>query len=95
MTDLEQLANIIREHKLGKPNGGTATGSWITCSCGHTSRTFSDRDYAERLGREHIAQAIIDKGWTAPEILISHNHLTRDVKALGECPACDAYYIRR
>ena len=23
-----------------------------------------------------------------------HNHITRDIKKLGECPACDLYYKR-
>ena len=26
--------------------------------------------------------------------VIRHNHVTRDIKPLGECPACDAYHTR-
>lgn len=24
---------------------------------------------------------------------MKHNHLTRDIKEVGECPACDEYYV--
>lgn len=66
MTHLDQLAHIIHAHVPGKPNGGTATGSWVTCSCGHKCHTMGDRDFAEDLGRKHLAQAILDAGWTPP-----------------------------
>lgn len=27
-------------------------------------------------------------------MLTRHNHITRDIKKLGECPACDVYWKR-
>jgi len=27
--------------------------------------------------------------------IAKHNHITRDIKPLGKCPACDAYHARR
>lgn len=53
MTNLEQLAKIIRAHSVNK-NG--------KCSCGETIKRFKN-PYA--LSR-HIAQAIHDAGWTGP-----------------------------
>lgn len=63
MTNLEQLARIIRAHR----DSTTSTGSgndvvWVqSCSCGHIYKPLTDtrRD-------EHIAQAILDAGWQAP-----------------------------
>lgn len=31
----------------------------------------------------------------AKERASHHNHMTRDIKPVGECPACDAYHARR
>lgn len=69
-------------------------GEYFGCDCGEGTDE-NGNELPEFRIHEHQMQVLLDAGWTPPEILISHNHLTRDVKALGECPACDAYYIRR
>lgn len=54
MTDLEQLEMILWIHA-----GGTKTH----CSCGE----YLAPETTPYLQRKHIAQAIIDAGWQAPE----------------------------
>ena len=56
MTNLEQLASIIRAHRIGLKD----IFEIITCRCGQQFIPPEDHD-------NHVAQTIINAGWTAPE----------------------------
>lgn len=57
---VEMIAEVLRRHVLGPANGGTASWSWINCSCHHRIEIAGvTRDYVLALGREHQARAVL------------------------------------
>ena len=63
MTDsiIDQAARVLDEHKIGTPNGGTASLAWCTCSCGYQAKLHGGtRDLAVSLVRRHVAEALAD-----------------------------------
>lgn len=63
MTNLEQLASIIRAHRdITSSTGAGNDIAWVQkCTCGHIYKPLTDTRRAH-----HIAQAIHDAGWQAP-----------------------------
>lgn len=58
MTDrIEQVVRVLAQHRLGRPQGGTARGAFVLCGCG-TVIDGGIRDDAYERGRRHIARAM-------------------------------------
>jgi hypothetical protein len=59
--DERVIATVLREHRTGLANGGTATGSWCECSCGERNWINSTRDMAANKALYHVAAAVADR----------------------------------
>ena len=59
--DVDALAEVLSEHVLGEPNGGTASWAWLNCSCGHRIEIAGvTREHVVELGRKHQARAVAE-----------------------------------
>lgn len=54
-----EIADLLGQHQLSVPNGGTASWAWCDCSCGHQERMAGvTREYAFTLALRHQARAV-------------------------------------
>lgn len=61
VVDEAKIAEVLAQHVLSEPNGGTASLSWCDCSCGHQERVHGGtRDRALYLARQHQARAVVE-----------------------------------
>lgn len=59
--DKDALAEVLSEHVLGEPNGGTASWAWLNCSCRHRIEIAGvTREHVVALGRKHQARAVAE-----------------------------------
>lgn len=59
--DEDKLAEVIEQHVLGEPNGGTASWAWINCSCRHRIEIAGvTREHVVALGRKNQARAVAE-----------------------------------
>lgn len=59
--DEGKIADVLTDHVLMEPNGGTSSWSWCECSCGfEVKREGATRDYVEKLARKHQARAVVE-----------------------------------
>lgn len=74
----QQIASVLREHRIGETEGGTATGSACPCSCGEQNWINSTRDMAARKARTHVAEqlaALFDQPETDETLADLHSRL--------------------
>lgn len=92
--DDEAMMEFFDDHdgELIEVGGDDDRGLTLDEAC-KIADTYGGGEFDGEMNAIVHAMLVLRKAVT-PENVEGHNHITRDIKPLGQCPACDRYHNR-